>query len=97
MPSAAFAITKGTPKVFGKPSDSGNRTVSLFFCGDCGTTMWSQTTAYGDVKVIKAGVLDAEESALEEAKPGLELFARNRLPWLPAVEGAQQFESSPEA
>lgn len=87
-----FTLTKGTPKTFDKVADSG-KTVSLAFCGDCGSTLWSQSATFGDTKVIKMGTLDSD-GALEDAKPLLELFVRSRPSWLPAITDAAQHEAS---
>lgn len=92
VPKDGFTVTKGSPKEFNKKADSGN-VVTLFFCGDCGSTLWSQTPAYGETRVIKAGTLDSDE-ALEDAKPPLELFVKNRPSWLPTITGAVQHETS---
>jgi hypothetical protein len=83
-------VTKGTPKQFAKPADSG-KTITSFFCGDCGSTLWRETETYGDAKIIKVGTMDGD-SALEDAKPAVELFVVNRPSWLPAVVGAQQMD-----
>lgn len=92
VPNEGFSVTKGTPKEFGKVADSG-KTVTLSFCGDCGSTLWSQSPTYADTKVIKAGTLDGDV-ALEDAKPLLEIFVRNRPSWLHALAGAAQLEAS---
>lgn len=92
VPSDSFSVTKGTPKEFAKKADSGEM-VKMFFCGDCGSTIWSQSLTYGDTRVIKAGTLDSD-GALEDAKPVLELFVRNRPSWIPAMSGAEQHKGA---
>lgn len=39
--------------------------------------------------VIKAGCIDGVDAA-KEYVPQVEIFTRNRVPWVPAVEGAKQ-------
>ena len=41
--AGALRLESGDPKRFGKKTDAGNVIVS-FFCGDCGTTLWRETT-----------------------------------------------------
>lgn len=41
--SDAVKLESGNPKAFRKNADSGNVIVS-FFCTDCGTTLWRETT-----------------------------------------------------
>ena len=81
-------MTKGTPKQFAKTADSGN-TITSFFCGDCGCTLWRETETYGNTKIIKVGTMDSP-GTLEDAKPAVELFVANRPSWLPALGGAAQ-------
>ncbi|KAH7312503.1 DUF636 domain protein [Stachybotrys elegans] len=87
VPEESFSVTKGTPKEFAKTADSG-KTMTSYFCGDCGSTLWRASETYRGSKIIKAGTLDGD--ALEDtAKPAVELFVKNRIPWLPAFEGTQ--------
>lgn len=44
------------------------------------------------MRVIKAGVMDDVE-LINNTKPGAELFAPERISWVPAVEGANQVDS----
>lgn len=88
-----FSVTKGTPKESAKKAESG-ATIKTFWCGDCGSTLWRETPTYGeDNKIIKVGTLDSQ-AALEDAKPVLELFVRNRPSWVAAVPGAEQHEGA---
>lgn len=87
-------MTQGTPKEFSKAGDSGS-IVTRFFCGDCGSSLWSQSTTYGETKVIKAGILDTDGALEAEGKPLLELYVRSRLSWREAVEGAVQYDGHP--
>lgn len=81
-------MTKGTVKEFAKKANSGN-TISSYFCADCGTTLWRQSEATPDTKIVKVGTLD-DEGALEDAKPVLETFVVRRPTWVLPVPGAEQ-------
>ncbi|KAF2260125.1 hypothetical protein CC78DRAFT_585231 [Lojkania enalia] len=83
-----FAVTKGTPKEFPKKADSG-KTITSFFCGDCGSTLWRESDTFGDTKIIKVGVMDGE-IALEDAKPVAELYIAHRVSWVSPIPGAEQ-------
>lgn len=87
-----FSVIKGTPKQFGKKADSG-KTITSFFCGDCGSTLWRESDTYAGTKIIKYGTMDAG-SKLEDAKPLVELFVGNRPSWLAPIAGAQQNEAA---
>lgn len=81
-------MTQGTPKAFPKVAKSG-KTITSFFCGDCGSTLWRQSETYAGMRIIKAGTLDSDDALEIEAKPSTELFVENRIPWLPAIPGTQ--------
>ncbi|KAF2714059.1 DUF636 domain protein [Pleomassaria siparia CBS 279.74] len=85
-----FSVTKGTPKEYSKKADSGE-TVTSHFCGDCGSTLWRTTKTFGNTKVIRVGVMDGT-SAIEDAKPAVELFVSERISWVPGIDGAGQKE-----
>lgn len=93
VPGDGFSVTSGLPKEFLKKADSGNK-ITSHFCGDCGSTMWRDGDAFGPAKIIKVGTLD-DSKALEDAKPGVELFAPERMSWLGPVAGAQQLQGMP--
>lgn len=106
VPNTTFTLTKGSPKEYHhKATDSGN-TITLSFCGTCGTTLWSRSSTYGETTVLKAGVLDHESTPKanegeakgeglvwdRETRPLLELYVKRRPAWVAAVEGAVQDE-----
>ena len=82
------SITAGSPKTISKTADGGN-TVTSHFCGDCGSTLFSDGAGFPGMKVVKAGVLD-DVDALDRARPAAELFAAKRVAWVKEVEGAEQ-------
>ncbi|KAI1169691.1 Mss4-like protein [Nemania sp. FL0916] len=88
MPGPNFKLLAGTPKTFAKTAGSGNQIVS-HFCGDCGSTLWRNTDAFGDAKIVKAGTLD-DEDALDKVEPALELFTDHRVTWVGEIAGAAQ-------
>ncbi|HEX4927712.1 MAG TPA: GFA family protein [Burkholderiales bacterium] len=57
VPSAAFRITQGTPKRYSARADSG-RLLHRYFCGDCGSPIYSQRDATPETVVVRAGLLD---------------------------------------
>lgn len=93
IPNAGFNITSGTPKTWSKKADSGAE-ITTSFCGDCGTNMWRTTPTFGENRVLKVGILDGLD-ALNDAKPEVELYAPERVSWLPAQAGAAQFKGMP--
>lgn len=47
------------------------------------------------MRIIKTGVLD-DVNIINNTKPGAELFAPERIAWIPATEGANQVSAMPE-
>ena len=60
LPSSAFQLTKGKPKRFEAKADSG-RTLYRYFCGDCGSPIYSQRENNPAMVVVRAGTLDSGE------------------------------------
>jgi len=83
-----FKVLSGNPKSISKTANSGN-TITSYFCGDCGSTMWRDGPSFPGLKIIKAGTLD-DVDALAKAKPTVELFTPRRVDWVNEIPGAAQ-------
>jgi hypothetical protein len=84
-----FQLTKGTPRKFTSPGDSG-QPVHRHFCGDCGSPLFSEpeiSPIYG----IKAGSLD-DPSWL---KMNGALYTSAAQPWAHIDPTLMQFEKMP--
>jgi len=57
VPSAAFNITQGAPRRYDAAAASG-RTLYRYFCGDCGSPIYSQRATAPETVVVRAGTLD---------------------------------------
>ena len=93
VPGDGFEVLSGKPKQFAKKADSGN-TITSHFCGECGSTLWRDGETFGPNKVVKVGVMD-DQNAVEDAKPGIELFAPERISWVAEVKGSSQLKGMP--
>ncbi|PVH81604.1 hypothetical protein DL98DRAFT_587222 [Cadophora sp. DSE1049] len=89
IPRDAFKITKGVPKCFTNIGESGVKHPH-FFCGDCGSSIYVQPEAMGDVTVIKSGTLDGEAGNIPIT---IERFTKYRRDFAAPVHGAIQAES----
>jgi hypothetical protein len=78
VPAAAraFTITRGTPKIYVKTAESGNRRAQGF-CGDCGSPVYSADAHAPQVYMLRIGPL-AERAALA---PQREIWCESALPW----------------
>ncbi|KAL8920769.1 MAG: hypothetical protein Q9208_006099 [Pyrenodesmia sp. 3 TL-2023] len=88
VPGDGFSVTNGTPKTYTKRADSG-KTMTSHFCGDCGSTLWRGGETFGDARIVRVGVMD-DAGVLNDAQPAVELYAVDRVQWVPPVAGAEQ-------
>jgi hypothetical protein len=87
--SAFVEIASGDPKSFGLAGGSG-LPHDLYFCGSCGTTLWSRYhAAPGDTRLVRAGTLDDPAAVT----PDVHIFTRSKLPWLPLPADVPAFET----
>jgi len=92
IPSSAFQITQGTPKRFDAKADSG-RTLYRYFCGDCGSPIYSQRATVPGMIVVRAGTLD-DSSGM---KITMDIWTRSARPWAWIDPGSKQFAGQPDA
>ncbi|KAM0325389.1 hypothetical protein ACHAQA_007375 [Verticillium albo-atrum] len=88
VPRTAFSVTKGTPKTWDATGASG-KINKHFFCGDCGSSLYTELEVMPDVTCVKAGGLDGGAAALG-GQVGVEFYTKDRVPYLVAAEGAKQ-------
>ena len=58
VPNEHFKVTKGTPKRYDDAATKSGRTLSRFFCGDCGSPLFSQRNPDIGIRIVRAGSLD---------------------------------------
>ena len=57
LPATAFRVTQGAPKKYTATADSG-RVLNRFFCGDCGSPIYSQREQTPENVAVRAGTFD---------------------------------------
>lgn len=90
VPSAAFKITQGTPKRFDSKADSG-RTLHRYFCGDCGSAIYSQRETTPETKVVRAGTLDNAGPM----KITADIWTKSAPSWVYLDPASKQFPGQP--
>jgi len=85
-------FTRGTPKIYRKPADSG-RIRLQGFCGDCGSQIFAtseEDPARPGQRVfgLRIGALAQREAFV----PTRHIWTRTRLPWLPEMPGTDESE-----
>lgn len=76
----------GEPKLFVDSGDSGSA-VNRYFCGDCGSPIFATIASMPGKVVVKAGSLNV----IGDAGPQAEIYAQQRVGWLPEIAGTRQF------
>ena len=92
LPSAAFRLTQGTPKRFTAVADSG-RTLHRYFCGDCGSGIYSQREANPEMVVVRAGTLDDAP----DMKITGHIWTKSARNWAHIDAGSMQHPGQPDA
>jgi hypothetical protein len=77
IPLSALTMTAGTPKLYEDMADSGN-ILNRYFCGDCGSPLYSQRTKTPEMVVIKVGTLD-DSNAM---KLIMNIWTKSSRPWM---------------
>ncbi|GAD98202.1 predicted protein [Paecilomyces variotii No. 5] len=90
VPTANFSITKGKPKIWTRLGLVSGKEHPHFFCGDCGTNLYSQPGGMPGTTLIKAGSLSDDNIAI-----AAELFTTRRRNYITPVGSAQQAEQMP--
>ncbi len=84
LPTSAVTFTSGTPKLFRDTAESGN-ILKRYFCGDCGSPLYSQREKLPEMMVLKIGTLDSPPPM----KLVMNIWTRSARPWMhidPATE-----------
>jgi hypothetical protein len=76
VPVESFTLLDGTPKIYVKTADSGNRRAQAF-CGDCGTPIYATDAAQARVLALRVGPLKQRQQLV----PQRQIWFRSALPW----------------
>ena len=91
IPSSGFRITQGTPKRFTKTADSG-RTLHRFFCGDCGSPLFSRREILPEITSLRIGTLDSAPPMKITAN----IWTQSARPWAHIGPETKQFPGQPD-
>lgn len=88
VPRTSFNLSKGSPKTWDVVGDSG-KVNKHFFCGNCGSSLYTELEVMPDMTVVKAGTLDGGAASLGN-KIGVEFYTKDRVSYLSDCPGAKQ-------
>jgi hypothetical protein len=88
--SGDFSLTQGTPGRYADKADSG-RTLYRYFCGDCGSPVYSQREGNPERIVVRAGSFD-DSSAM---KITTNIWTKSARPWSWIDPATEQLPGNP--
>lgn len=87
----AFELTRGAPRVWRRPTETGHR-LDCWFCPACGGRVWHASSGSPDVRSVKGGTLDDPP----DLTGAVHIFTRSRLAGVEIPAGAPCFPGEPE-
>lgn len=88
--SKDFTLNQGSPKRFAIRADSG-RILYRFFCGNCGSPVYSQREGNTERMVVRAGTLD-DSSAMKITS---NIWTKSARPWSHIDPESEQLPGNP--
>src|SRR5262245_28004692 len=92
IPSGAFLVTKGTPKRYSVVAASG-RTLHRFFCGDCGSPLFSRRETAPENTGLRIGTLD-DSSGMRITT---NIWTKSSRPWAYIDTSTKLFPGQPDS
>lgn len=86
VPTSAFTLMSGQPKVFADTADSGNKLFRAF-CPDCGSPIYSQREKTPEMMIVKVGSLD-DSNAM---KLVMHIWTKSARPWAPISPDTERY------
>ena len=80
---------EGQPKVYQDTNTDSGKAVQRFFCGNCGSPIYSTSPNMPGIRVVRLPLFDSIP------KPAMELFCKSMPSWSKPIEGTKQFDAMP--
>ena len=86
VPGSDFRFTSGEPKLYQDSDTSSGNTVERYFCGNCGSPIYSVIPSQPDTLYLKTGTLDNTSSFI----PQFHVWCDTKQSWVQLEEGVPQ-------
>jgi len=83
VPRSEFSLTAGEPKLYEDSDTASGNTVQRFFCGNCGSPIYSAIDAQPDNIFLKTGTMDDTTGFT----PQFHAWCDTKQPWVDLEEG----------
>ena len=90
IPRDGFRLLQGQPKSYAKKADSG-RTLIRYFCGDCGSPLYSHRETTPELLGVRAGTLDDSS----DLKISTHIWTKSARPWSHIDPVAKRVQGQP--
>ena len=90
VPKAAFRMT-GKPRLYQDSDTASGNTVQRYFCGNCGSPIYSAVPSQPDVLFLKTGTLDDTASFA----PQFQVWCDTKQNWVELVSGVPAIARNP--
>jgi hypothetical protein len=81
----------GTPKLYTDPDTNSGNTVKRFFCGDCGSPIYSAVQSSPDIVYLKTGTLDDNDTF----EPQFHVWCSTKQNWFDIPDGVPAMLGNP--
>ncbi len=81
-------LPTGTPSTWDATGDSG-KINKHYFCGTCGSSLYTELEVMPDMTCVKAGGLDGDKASLAN-KIDVEFYTKDRVKYLKGITEAKQ-------
>ena len=88
IPAADF-VMQGTPTLYQDGDTASGNTVERYFCGTCGSPIYSALPAQPDMIFLKTGTMDDTSGF----KPGFHVWCSTRQDWIELDDSVPQMET----
>ena len=86
VPKAEFRLLSGTPKLYEDSDTDSGTTVARYFCGNCGSPIYSALDSQPDTLFLKTGTLDDTSSFT----PQFHAWCNSKQSWVHLEDGVPQ-------
>ena len=95
MPEDNFSVSSERSLRTADTTHESGMGITTYGCAACPTTVFKTATGFPGMKIVFLGTLEGEDSIETYGKPEAELWVKYRVPWLPALDSAMQFDEFP--
>lgn len=90
VPADSVKLKQGKPAQYAKTGDSG-KTVTRFFCSNCGSTLWSEGEVIPGIRILKIGAFDDSSWVSMQAA----IYMDSAPKWAARPQGVAEFGRMP--